>query len=374
MNIKYFDHAATTAVAPEVLHEMIPYFSKNYGNASSMYEIARISKRAMNEARAKIAHAIGASPKEIYFTSCGSESDNLAIKGIAYANKEKGKHIITSKIEHNAVLNSCERLEEQGFEITYLNVDQNGFVNLEELKNAIREDTILITIMFANNEVGTIEPVEKIAEIAKNNNIIFHTDAVQAIGNVRIDVRKIGIDALSMSAHKFYGPKGIGALYVRDDVNFQRIQDGGHQERDKRAGTENVAEIVGMGKAIEMSYKNFDEHCNYLRDLRDYYIAKVEREIPNAKLNGDREKRLPGNANFSFEGLNGEKILLTLDLHGICASAGSACATGSLLPSHVLSAMGVPEIFASGTLRTTFGMENTKEDIDYLVECLKKIK
>ena len=374
MNIKYFDHAATTAVAPEVLHEMIPYFSKNYGNASSMYEIARISKRAMNEARAKIAHAIGASPKEIYFTSCGSESDNLAIKGIAYANKEKGKHIITSKIEHNAVLNSCERLEEQGFEITYLNVDQNGFVNLEELKNAIREDTILITIMFANNEVGTIEPVEKIAEIAKNNNIIFHTDAVQAIGNVRIDVRKIGIDALSMSAHKFYGPKGIGALYVRDDVNFQRIQDGGHQERDKRAGTENVAEIVGMGKAIEMSYKNLDEHCNYLRDLRDYYIAKVEREIPNAKLNGDREKRLPGNANFSFEGLNGEKILFTLDLHGICASAGSACATGSLLPSHVLSAMGVPEIFASGTLRTTFGMENTKEDIDYLVECLKKIK
>ena len=374
MNIKYFDHAATTAVAPEVLHEMIPYFSKNYGNASSMYEIARISKRAMNEARAKIAHAIGASPKEIYFTSCGSESDNLAIKGIAYANKEKGKHIITSKIEHNAVLNSCERLEEQGFEITYLNVDQNGFVNLEELKNAIREDTILITIMFANNEVGTIEPVEKIAEIAKNNNIIFHTDAVQAIGNVRIDVRKIGIDALSMSAHKFYGPKGIGALYVRDDVNFQRIQDGGHQERDKRAGTENVAEIVGMGKAIEMSYKNFDEHCNDLRDLRDYYIAKVEREIPNAKLNGDREKRLPGNANFSFEGLNGEKILFTLDLHGICASAGSACATGSLLPSHVLSAMGVPEIFASGTLRTTFGMENTKEDIDYLVECLKKIK
>ena len=374
MNIKYFDHAATTAVAPEVLHEMIPYCSKNYGNASSMYEIARISKRAMNEARAKIAHAIGASPKEIYFTSCGSESDNLAIKGIAYANKEKGKHIITSKIEHNAVLNSCERLEEQGFEITYLNVDQNGFVNLEELKNAIREDTILITIMFANNEVGTIEPVEKIAEIAKNNNIIFHTDAVQAIGNVRIDVRKMGIDALSMSAHKFYGPKGIGALYVRDDVNFQRIQDGGHQERDKRAGTENVAEIVGMGKAIEMAYKNFDEHCNYLRDIRDYYIAKVEREIPNAKLNGDREKRLPGNANFSFEGLNGEKILFTLDLHGICASAGSACATGSLLPSHVLSAMGVPEIFASGTLRTTFGMENTKEDIDYLVECLKKIK
>ena len=374
MNIKYFDHAATTAVAPEVLHEMIPYFSKNYGNASSMYEIARISKRAMNEARAKIAHAIGASPKEIYFTSCGSESDNLAIKGIAYANKEKGKHIITSKIEHNAVLNSCERLEEQGFEITYLNVDQNGFVNLEELKNAIREDTILITIMFANNEVGTIEPVEKIAEIAKNNNIIFHTDAVQAIGNVRIDVKKMGIDALSMSAHKFYGPKGIGALYVRDDVNFQRIQDGGHQERDKRAGTENVAEIVGMGKAIEMAYKNFDEHCNYLRDLRDYYIAKVEREIPNAKLNGDREKRLPGNANFSFEGLNGEKILFTLDLHGICASAGSACATGSLLPSHVLSAMGVPEIFASGPLRTTFGMENTKEDIDYLVECLKKIK
>ena len=370
----YFDHSATTAVKREVLNEMIPYFNLEYGNPSSLYYIGRETKRAIECARRKVARAINCCEEEVYFTSCGSESDNLAIKGIAYANKEKGKHIITSKIEHNAVLNSCERLEEQGFEITYLNVDQNGFVNLEELKNAIREDTILITIMFANNEVGTIEPVEKIAEIAKNNNIIFHTDAVQAIGNVRIDVRKIGIDALSMSAHKFYGPKGIGALYVRDDVNFQRIQDGGHQERDKRAGTENVAEIVGMGKAIEMSYKNFDEHCNYLRDLRDYYIAKVEREIPNAKLNGDREKRLPGNANFSFEGLNGEKILFTLDLHGICASAGSACATGSLLPSHVLSAMGVPEIFASGTLRTTFGMENTKEDIDYLVECLKKIK
>lgn len=374
MNIKYFDHAATTAVAPEVLHEMIPYFSKNYGNASSMYEIARISKRAMNEARAKVAHAIGASPKEIYFTSCGSESDNLAIKGIAYANREKGKHIITSKIEHNAVLNSCERLEEQGFEVTYLNVDKNGFINLEQLENSIREDTILITIMFANNEVGTIEPVEGIAEIAKKHNIIFHTDAVQAIGNVRIDVRKMGIDALSMSAHKFYGPKGIGALYVRDDVNFQRIQDGGHQERDKRAGTENVAEIVGMGKAIEIVYKNFDKHCNYLKNIRDYYIEKVEKEIPNVKLNGDREKRLPGNANFSFEGLNGEKILFNLDLHGICASAGSACATGSLLPSHVLSAMGIPEKFANGTLRTTFGMENTKEDIDYLVECLKNIK
>lgn len=374
MDIRYFDHAATTAVAPEVLRDMIPYFSKNYGNASSMYEIGRTAKKAMNEARARVAHAIDASPKEIYFTSCGSESDNLAIKGIAYANKERGKHIITSKIEHNAVLNSCSRLEEQGFEVTYLNVDENGFVDLNELENEIREDTILITIMFANNEVGTIEPIEKIAEIAHKHNIIFHTDAVQAIGNVRIDVRKIGIDALSMSAHKFYGPKGIGALYVKDGVAFQRIQDGGHQERDKRAGTENVAEIVGMGKAIELVYQDFDEHYEYLKNLRDYYINRVEKEIPYVKLNGDRVKRLPGNANFSFEGLSGEKMLFTLDLHGICASAGSACATGSLLPSHVLSAMGVPDSLASGTLRTTFGPENTKEDIDYLVECLKNIK
>lgn len=374
MDIRYFDHAATTAVAPEVLREMIPFFSKNYGNASSMYEIARVSKKAMNEARARVAHAIGASPKEIYFTSCGSESDNLAIKGIAYANKERGKHIITSKIEHNAVLNSCSRLEEQGFEVTYLNVDKNGFIDLNELENEIREDTILITIMFANNEVGTIEPIEEIAQIAHKHNIIFHTDAVQAIGNVRIDVRKMGIDALSMSAHKFYGPKGIGALYVKDGVAFQRIQDGGHQERDKRAGTENVAEIVGLGKAIELAYQNFDEHYEYLKSIRDYYIERVEKEIPYAKLNGDRIKRLPGNANFSFEGLSGEKMLFTLDLHGICASAGSACATGSLLPSHVLSAMGVPDSLASGTLRTTFGMENSKEDIDYLVECLKSMK
>lgn len=374
MNIIYFDHAATTAVAPEVLREMIPYFSKNYGNASSMYEIARISKKAMNEARARLAHAIGASPREIYFTSCGSESDNLAIKGIAYANKEKGRHIITSKIEHNAVLNSCARLEEQGFEVTYLNVDQNGFVNLNELENAIREDTILITIMFANNEVGTIEPIEKIAQIAHKHDVIFHTDAVQAIGNVKIDVRKMGIDALSMSAHKFYGPKGVGALYVKEGINFQRIQDGGHQERDKRAGTENVAGIVGLGKAIELAYKNFDKHYDYLKNLRDYYIERVEKEIPYAKLNGDRIKRLPGNANFSFDGLSGEKMLFTLDLHGICASAGSACATGSLLPSHVLSAMGIPENLANATLRTTFGMENTKEDIDYLIKCLKSMK
>ncbi len=373
MNIRYFDHAATTAVSPEVLREMIPYFSKNYGNASSMYEIARVSKKAINEARAKVAHTIGASPKEIYFTSCGSESDNLAIKGIAYANKEKGRHIITSKIEHNAVLSSCSRLEEQGFEVTYLDVDENGFISLNELENAIREDTILITIMFANNEVGTIEPIEEIAKIAHRHNVLFHTDAVQAIGNVRIDVRKMGIDALSMSAHKFYGPKGIGALYVKEGVNFQRIQDGGHQERDKRAGTENVAEIVGLGKAIEVAYQDFDTHCEYLKNLRDYYISRVEKEIPHAKLNGDRVKRLPGNANFSFEGLSGEKMLFTLDLHGICASAGSACATGSLLPSHVLSAMGVPENLSNGTLRTTFGMENTKEDIDYLVDCLKNM-
>lgn len=374
MKIRYFDHAATTAVSEEVLNAMLPYFRKNYGNPSSMYEIARISKKAINEARAKVAHSINASPKEIYFTSCGSESDNLAIKGIAYANKEKGNHIITSKIEHNAVLNTCQRLEKQGYEITYLDVDEKGFVRLDELEDAIKDNTILITIMFANNEVGTIEPIEQISKIAKKHNIIFHTDAVQAIGNVRIDVKELDIDALSMSAHKFYGPKGVGALYVKSGINFQRIQDGGHQEMDKRAGTENVAEIVGMGKAIESIYRNFDERCNYLKDIRDYYINRVESEIPYATLNGDRIKRLPGNANFSFKGLTGERILFNLDLNGICASAGSACATGSLLPSHVLSAMGITEELANSTLRTTFGEENTKEDIDFLVDCLKNIK
>lgn len=373
MKIRYFDHAATTKVNEEVIKDMIPYFGIEYGNASSIYSIGRKSKRAIENARNKVAKAINANPKDIYFTACGSESDNLAIKGIAYANKEKGNHIITSKIEHHAVLNSCKTLEKQGFKVTYLNVDEDGIINLEELKSSITNDTILITIMYANNEIGTIQPIEEIGKIAKENNIIFHTDSVQAIGNVRIDVQKLNIDALSMSAHKFYGPKGIGALYVKEGIKFDKLQDGGHQERDKRAGTENVAGIVGLGTAIERIYENFDEYNEKLTNLRDYYIKSVEEKIPYIRLNGHRTKRLPGNSNISFKFIEGEALLLNLDFKGICASTGSACASGSMNPSHVLLAIGLPHEIAHGSLRITIGEENTKEDIDYLVECLVEI-
>lgn len=374
MGIKYFDHAATTAVNEEVLKEMIPYFGIDFGNASSMYSIGRKSKRAIEDARKRVAKAINSkSSKEIYFTACGSEGDNLVIKGIAYANKDKGKHIITSKIEHPAVLNTCKTLENQGFRVTYLNVDENGFINLEELKNAINNETILITIMFANNEIGTIEPIKEIGMIAKENNIIFHTDSVQAIGNVKIDVQDLNIDALSMSAHKFYGPKGVGALYIKEGIEFTKLQDGGHQERDKRAGTENVPGIVGLGKAIERVYQNFDEYNEKLISLRDYYIKSVEEKIPYVKLNGDRIKRLPGNANISFKFIEGDDLLLNLDFKGICASSGSACTSGSAHPSHVLVAIGLMPEIAQGALRVTIGEENTKEDIDYLVDSLVEI-
>lgn len=373
MKIRYFDHAATTRVNEEVIKEMIPYFGIEYGNSSSLYSIGRKSKRAIEEARNKVAKAINANSKEIYFTACGSESDNLAIKGIAYANKEKGNHIITSKIEHHAVLNSCKTLEKQGFKVTYLNVDEDGIINLEELKSSITDDTILITIMYANNEIGTIQPIEEIGKIAKENNIIFHTDSVQAIGNVRIDVQKLNIDALSMSAHKFYGPKGVGALYVKEGIKFDKLQDGGHQEKNKRAGTENVAGIVGLGAAIERIYENFDKYNEKLTYLRDYYIKSVEERIPYIKLNGHRTKRLPGNSNISFKFIEGEALLLNLDFKGICASTGSACASGSMDPSHVLLAIGLPHEIAHGSLRITIGEENTKEDIDYLVESLVEI-
>lgn len=368
MNIRYFDHAATTKVNEEVLKEMIPYYTMQYGNASSIYSIGRNSKRAIEHARNQVAKAINSKDKEIYFTSCGSESDNLAIKGIAYANKEKGKHIITTKIEHPAVLNTCKTLEKQGFEVTYLNVNQNGIVSIEELMNNIRNDTILITVMFANNEIGTIQPIKEIGTIAKENNILFHTDSVQAIGNIKIDVKDLNIDALSMSAHKFYGPKGVGALYVKEGVNFEKIQEGGHQEKNKRAGTENVAGIVGLGKAIERIYRNFDEYNNKLQTLRDYYIKKVKENIKDISINGDIENRLPGNANISFKYIEGESLLLNLDAKGICASTGSACSSGSLEPSHVLMAIGLTHEMAHGSLRITIGEENTKEDIDYLVE------
>lgn len=373
MKIRYFDHAATTPVREEVLKEMLPYFGVEYGNASVMYSLGRSAKRAMNKARSQVAEAIHCNPNEIYFTSCGSESDNLAIKGFAYANKEKGNHIITSKIEHHAVLDTCKTLEEQGFDVTYLDVDENGVVDLQELVNSIKSNTILISIMFANNEIGTIEPIEEIGKIAKQKNIVFHTDAVQAIGNVRIDAQKLNIDMLSLSGHKFYAPKGIGALYVKEGINFEKLQDGGEQERNKRAGTENVAEIVGLGKAIELIDKEQEEYNAKLKELRDYYFQEIKTAIPNVKINGDLENRLPGNANISFQGINGSELLFKLDEFGICASAGSACSTSNPMPSHVLTAIGLDSEFLDGTLRISFGRENTKEDVAFLVQKLREI-
>ncbi len=371
--IRYFDHAATTPVKEEVFKEMIPYFIESFGNASSIYSLGRKNKRAVEEARGKVAKALGTDTKEIYFTGCGSESDNLAIKGVAYANKEKGNHIITTKIEHPAILNTCKTLEQDGFKITYLNVDENGIINLEELKNAITDKTILISVMFANNEIGTIQPIKEIGEIANAKNIYFHTDAVQAVGNVEIDVDRMKIDLLSLSAHKFYGPKGVGALFVRKNVKFNKMQDGGHQEKNKRAGTENVPGIVGLGKAIELAYENIGKYNEKLTRLRDLYIAEIEKKIPYVRVNGDRKNRLPGNANISFEFIEGESLLLNLDMNGICASSGSACTSGSLAPSHVLLAIGLPHEIAHGSLRITFGEENTEEDVHFLVDTLVTI-
>ncbi len=371
--IRYFDHAATTAVREDVLKEMLPYFSLNYGNASSIYSLGRHNKKAIEEARQRVAKAINANTKEIYFTGCGSESDNLAIKGTVYANKEKGNHIITTKIEHPAILNTCKTLERQGYKVTYLNVNEKGFINLKELEQSITKETILISVMFANNEIGTIQPIKEIGIIAKNHNVYFHTDAVQAVGNVKIDVKEMNIDLLSMSAHKFYGPKGVGAIYVREGIEFERIQDGGHQEKNKRSGTENVPGIVGLGKAIDLIYKNFDEYNNKLITLRDYYFSQIENKIKDVKINGDKENRLPGNANVSFKGVDAQELLLYLDAKGICASAGSACTSGSSSPSHVLVAIGLDEELAGSSLRVTFGIDNTKEDVDYLVESLVEI-
>ena len=373
MEIKYFDNAATTRVKKEVLEEMLPYFHEKYGNPSSLYSIGRVSKKAIEEARKKVAGLINCNPNEIYFTGCGSESDNTIIKGIAYTNRRKGKHIITSQIEHPAVLHTCQILEKQGFEITYLTVNKDGFINIEELRNSIRNDTILISIMFANNEIGTIQPIQMVSKIARMYNIVFHTDAVQACGNIPIDVKRMGIDALSLSGHKLYAPKGIGALYVRNGIEFEKFMDGGHQEKNKRAGTENVAGIVGLGKACELAHVHLKEHMQHLRELRDYFIVEVEDKIEGAVLNGSKENRLPGNANFSFLGIDGEALLLNLDAKGICASAGSACTSGSSAPSHVLSSIGLSDELAHGSLRVTFGEDNTKEDVDYLVENLCEI-
>lgn len=370
MDIKYFDNAATTQISKEVFKEMLPYLQEEYGNPSSIYTIGRKSRKAIEDAREKVAKLINCKPEEIIFTSCGSESDNTAIKGIAYQFRNNGNHIITSKIEHPAVLNTCKILEKKGFKITYLDVDNQGFVKLEELEKAITKQTTLISIMFANNEIGTIQPIEEIAKIAKKHNIIFHTDAVQAAGNIEINVEKLGIDMLSISGHKIHAPKGIGALYVKNGIKFEKFIEGGHQEKNRRAGTENVAGIVGLGKACEIAKENLNKHREHLLKLRDYYISEVEKKIEYVELNGSQQKRLPGNANFSFKFIEGESLLLNLDMKGICASSGSACTSGSLDPSHVLCAIGVKNEVANSSLRVSFGDENTKEDVDFLIQNL----
>lgn len=369
----YVDHSATTAVRPEVLEAMLPYFSEYYGNASSIYGKGRESKTAIEQAREQIAKAIGADPKEIYFTASGSEADNWIIKGVAESLKAKGNHIITSAIEHPAVLEVCKYLEKKGYEVTYLPVDENGFVNPADVKAAITEQTILITIMFANNEIGTIQPVTEIATIAKEAGVYFHTDAVQAVGNLKIDVKAMGIDALSMSAHKFYGPKGIGALYMKKGSKVTNFVHGGHQERGKRAATENVPAIVGMGKAIELAVNEMEEKNKKLMALRDKTIDGIFEKIPYVRLNGDRTNRLPGHVNMSFEFIEGESLLLMLDMYGIYGSSGSACTSGSLDPSHVLLAIGLPHEIAHGSLRITYGIENTEEDVDKILEVLPAI-
>ncbi|MBR3003278.1 MAG: cysteine desulfurase NifS [Clostridia bacterium] len=373
MSSRYFDNAATTRVKEEVLNAMLPYYKAEFGNPSSMYTIGRSAKRAIEEARKNVAELINANPKEIIFTAGGSEGDNTALKGIARANKSRGNHIITSKIEHHAILNSCKSLEKDGFNITYLNVNKEGMVDLEELKNAINKNTILISIMFANNEIGTIQPIEEIAKIAKQNGIIFHTDAVQACGNIPIDVKQMEIDLLSLSGHKLHAPKGTGALYVKEGIELENLIDGGHQEKGKRAGTENVAGIVGLGKACKIAKESLNAHIKYLTKLRDYYISEIKRKIPDVVLNGGGENRLPGNANFSFKNVDGGAILLKLDQIGISASSGSACSTGDPAPSHVLTAIGLDSETAKSALRVTFGEDNTVVDVDYLVRNLERI-
>ena len=368
----YFDNAATTKIKPEVLNEMMPYLTEEYGNPSSLYSIGRSAKRAVERARTQVANLINANRNEIYFTGCGTESDNTALKGIAYGYKDKGNHIITSKIEHNAILESCKMLEKSGFKITYLNVNKDGIINLQELENSITKNTILISIMFANNEIGSIQPIKQIAKIAQKNNIVFHTDAVQAVGNVPIDVEELGIDMLSMSGHKINAPKGIGALYVRNGIEFEKFMNGGHQEKNKRAGTENLAGIVGLGKACELARTNLRYHIEYIKRLRDYYHLLVLNNINNVKINGSMESRLPGNSNISFLGVDSTALLLELDKKGICCSAGSACNSGEAVPSHVLTAIGLDSEISKSALRVTFGDNNSKEEVEYLVENIKK--
>lgn len=369
----YLDNAATTRTAPEVAQAMLPYFSEIYGNPSSIYSIAGESRKAVDQARETIAEALGAQPEEIYFTAGGTESDNWALKATAEFYRKKGNHIITTKIEHHAVLHSCQWLEKQGFEVTYLNVDENGVVKLEELKKAIRPTTILISVMYANNEIGTIQPIKEIGEIAREHGILFHTDAVQAFGQLPIQVDDCHIDMLSASGHKLNGPKGIGFLYIRKGIKIRSFIHGGAQERKRRAGTENVPGIVGLGKAVERAVSTRKERADKEKELRDYLIGRVLKEIPYTRLNGHRTMRLPNNANFSFQFIEGESLLIMLDMEGICGSSGSACTSGSLDPSHVLLAIGLPHEIAHGSLRLTLSEETTKEELDFVVESLKKI-
>ncbi|MDP3397268.1 MAG: cysteine desulfurase NifS [Methanoregula sp.] len=369
----YMDHSATTFVKPEVANAMIPYFTEHFGNPSSIYSIARESKKAIDFARVQTAKALGADPGEIYFTSGGSESDNWAIKGVAFANRKRGNHIITTQIEHHAVLHTCQYLEKEGFEVTYLPVDQYGLVDPAVLEKAITEKTILISIMYANNEIGTIEPIAEFGAIARKHKVYFHTDAVQAIGSIPIDVKAQNIDLLSLSAHKFYGPKGTGALYIKKGVRIDNLIHGGGQERRRRAGTENIAGIVGLGKAIEMATADITGHAAKIRSMRDRLINGVLSTISHTRLNGHPEKRLAGNFNVSFEFIEGESMLLWLDDEGICASTGSACTSGSLEPSHVLLATGLPVEISHGSLRLTLGDANTEKDVDFVLEVLPKI-
>lgn len=369
----YLDNAATTKTAPEVVEAMLPYFTEFYGNASSIYKLGSESKKATIKARETIAQTLGAEPNEIYFTAGGSESDNWALKATFEAYQDKGKHIITSKIEHHAILHTCEYLEKRGAEITYLDVDENGLVDLEQLKKAIRPDTILISIMYANNEIGTIQPIQEIGEIAAEHGILFHTDAVQAYGQLPIRVDELHIDMLSASGHKLNGPKGIGFLYINKKVKIRSFVHGGQQERGRRAGTENVPGIVGLEAAVARAFRIMEEKTKKEIELRDYFISRIQKEIPYAKLNGHPTRRLPNNINFSFEFIEGESMLIMLDMKGICGSSGSACTSGSLDPSHVLLAIGLPHEKAHGSLRLTLSEENTKEEMDLVADELKQI-
>ncbi len=369
----YMDYSATTYVKPEVLEEMLPYFTQKFGNPSSFYGISRETKKAIDKAREQVAKALNCLPDEVYFTGGGSEADNWAIKGIASAHKNKGNHIITTKVEHHAVLHTCQYLEKNGFEVTYLDVDEEGFIKLEDLKNAITDKTILVSIMFANNEIGTIQPIKEIGEICKEKKIFFHTDAVQAVGNIPVDVKEMNIDMLSLAGHKIYGPKGIGVLYIKKGIKIDNLIHGGGQEKNRRAGTENIASIVGLGKAIELATENLDEYMKKLTALRDKLMDGLLK-IPYTRLNGPRgDKRLPGNVNVCFRFIEGESILLSLDFKGVCASSGSACTSGSLDPSHVLLAIGLPHEIAHGSLRLTMGSGSTEEDVDYVLEVVPPI-